>query len=71
MIESIVASALAIVAAAAPGVLAAATKRETDEEAIAHVLAATRALAEREAKAGDSMQGAWDADLKRRKEGGG
>jgi len=43
-IVQIVTSALGIVAAVAPGVLAAITGRATDEEAIAHAVSAVHAI---------------------------
>lgn len=70
MIETIITSALGIVAALAPGVLAAATNKESDADAIAHVLTYVRAMPKREASGGDSTAGGWDRDLAAREAGG-
>lgn len=62
-IVSIVSAALGIVSAAAPGVLAAATGHQTDDEAIAAMSDAAKKLRVRE------DGGEWDADLERRRKG--
>lgn len=66
MIEMIVVKALEVVAAAAPGLLAALTSRQSDEEAIAAARELAEALPVREAGA----TGTWDRDLAERKERG-
>lgn len=60
---SIVTAAGNIIAAVAPGVLALATGKQTDEEAIAHLAESTRRLRNRE------DDGEWDEDLEDRKDG--
>lgn len=70
MIETIITSALGVIAAAAPGLLAAVTSQESDADAIAHVLTTLRAMPQREATDGDDTAGEWDRDLAAREAGG-